>query len=87
MSSREIKIYCPKCQWEPLQTSRWFCTCGRSWNTFDTGGVCPKCSKVWDDTACLACTRWSRHRDWYHDFIDGVLVQDEELSEEPQRTP
>jgi hypothetical protein len=39
------------------------------WNTFDTGGVCPDCGKVWTETQCLSCHRWSRHRAWYREFI------------------
>ena len=34
----------------------------------DTGksrGRCPSCSYQWEDTACLSCSRWSRHADWY----------------------
>jgi hypothetical protein len=84
MSTREIKIYCPKCQWAPEQSSRWSCTCGFRWNTFDTAGVCPKCSKAWEDTACLTCKSWSRHHAWYHDFVDGLEQLDEELVVEEQ---
>lgn len=82
MPRREIKIYCPKCQWEPVQSSRWTCTCKFSWNTFDTAGVCPRCSKAWEDTACLSCTRWSRHSHWYHDFIDDLLQEESAPVEE-----
>lgn len=60
-------ICCPKCGWEPRASSRWYCTCGYTWNTFDTGGVCPGCVKVWEDTQCLSCGRWSPHKDWYRD--------------------
>lgn len=68
---REVKIYCPKCRWEPEQSSRWQCTCLCTWNTFDTGGVCPDCGKAWETTQCLSlpCHRHSPHRDWYHEFI------------------
>ena len=59
------KIRCPKCQWEPTEKSRWFCTCGCSWNTFDTAGLCPSCGKQWTQTACLRCSAWSLHKDWY----------------------
>ena len=85
MPSREIKIYCPKCSWEPVQSSRWICSCNHRWNTFDTAGVCPRCSKAWEDTACLSCERWSRHAHWYHDFIDGVPQEDAEPILEPEK--
>jgi hypothetical protein len=61
-------IRCPKCAWQPLSSSRWWCNregCGCTWNTFDTRGKCPKCSYQWRDTACLECSQWSKHEDWY----------------------
>ena len=38
------RIRCPLCGWSPRNDDRWSCTCGHSWNTFDTGGVCPPAS-------------------------------------------
>ena len=61
-----MRIYCPKCGWRPIRSSRWYCTCLHAWNTFDTHGVCPSCNKQWNDTQCLDCARWSPHDDWYH---------------------
>ncbi len=37
------RIRCPLCDWSPRQEDRWSCSCGHSWNTFETGGVCPAC--------------------------------------------
>ncbi len=70
-----MKIACPKCTWEPTASDRWACSCGHVWNTFDTGGQCPKCRHVWRETVCLACKRWSKHHDWYHDLpsVDALL--------------
>ena len=78
-----MKIYCPKCEWQPGAGDRWYCSCGHAWNTFDTQGRCPKCGKVWLDTQCLACHKWSKHHDWYHDLppVDADVVQ------EPERVP
>jgi hypothetical protein len=59
------RIRCPLCAWQPDAHSRWFCNCGHTWNTFDTGGICPACLYQWLITACLACHRWSAHSDWY----------------------
>jgi hypothetical protein len=59
------KIRCPLCGWTPRREDRWMCTCGHSWNTFDTGGVCPVCLHQWKETQCLSCGRWSPHSDWY----------------------
>jgi len=63
------KIRCPKCAWEPARTDRWWCQpgCGHVWNTFETRGCCPACSRQWEQTVCLRCHQWSRHDDWYAD--------------------
>jgi hypothetical protein len=61
-------IRCPKCRWRPVASSRWWCNrprCGHTWNTFDTRGKCPKCTYQWRETACLKCSKWSLHEDWY----------------------
>lgn len=65
---RDVKIFCPKCRYEPTPTDLWSCepACGCLWHTFDTCGVCPQCGKNWEDTQCPACHAWSRHADWYH---------------------
>lgn len=59
------RIRCPRCAWEPGRDSRWQCECLYSWNTFDTGGLCPACGKRWETTQCLRCKAWSPHRAWY----------------------
>lgn len=61
------RIRCPLCGWTPRKNDRWMCMCKHLWNTFDTGGVCPKCMYQWKITMCLACHRWSAHSDWYID--------------------
>jgi hypothetical protein len=60
-----LRIRCPRCAWQPRQHDRWSCLCGHQWNTFDTGGVCPECGKLWEQTQCLRCHEWSRHDTWY----------------------
>ena len=61
------RIRCPPCRWQPGKDARWRCDpgCGHSWNTFDTRGLCPDCGKKWFQTACLECSVWSPHEDWY----------------------
>ena len=72
------RIRCPLCQWQPQASSRWYCAnsehpeyffngCGTIWNTFTTGGLCPGCGHQWRWTACLNCSGWSPHEDWYED--------------------
>lgn len=78
---REVRIFCPKCRWEPRPANRWSCVCRCAWNTFDTGGVCPDCGKAWEQTQCLACHRWSPHGDWYHEFVGDESQREEHLYE------
>lgn len=78
-----LAIYCPHCDWEPDAGSRWGCTCGHYWNTFDTGGECPRCHHRWHDTQCLSCAGWAPHVDWYHDHR-GLVA---ELLEAALSTP
>jgi hypothetical protein len=59
------RIRCPKCAWRPGRHDRWLCSCGHTWNTFDTHGVCPACGHAWRDTMCLRCQQWSPHVAWY----------------------
>jgi hypothetical protein len=80
-----VKIYCPKCKWEPTAQSLWNCNpggCNHSWNTFDTYGVCPGCGKAWRDTSCHACGKWSPHHDWYHDDTDMTNLLEKIQEEE-----
>ena len=62
-----LKIRCPRCQWQPQKTDRWLCSpgCQHCWNTFETAGICPGCTKQWEATVCLRCHQWSPHADWY----------------------
>lgn len=61
------RIRCPECGWEPKKSDTWVCSpgCYHVWNTFETHGVCPSCTKHWDETACLKCSVWSAHEAWY----------------------
>jgi len=76
-----IKIHCPKCHWEPDGKPYWSCSCGMHWDTFATGGRCPKCGKVWSKTQCVepagGCNLWSPHLDWYENLDD---ISEEVLS-------
>lgn len=77
-----MRIYCPKCEWEPGPDARWVCGtggCGCVWNTFETMGKCPACGKVWQHTQCLVCAQWSRHMEWYH-FEPPTEVERTEFS-------
>lgn len=70
---RQIRIFCPKCNWVPRAGDRWICKpgCGCIWNTLETCGVCPQCGRNWEKTKCLFCRQWSPHVDWYHELVPG----------------
>ncbi|OGA95095.1 MAG: hypothetical protein A3G27_19990 [Betaproteobacteria bacterium RIFCSPLOWO2_12_FULL_66_14] len=65
---KDPEIYCPECRYRPRPEDRWQCvpSCGTTWHTFWTGGVCPGCGYRWTTTQCPACSELSPHQDWYH---------------------
>lgn len=72
--SNRPRVRCPACAWEPAAHDTWCCSpgCGHVWNTFTTYGCCPGCTKQWTHTACLRCSAWSPHDEWYEtDDGDG----------------
>jgi hypothetical protein len=68
-------IECPKCEWQPDGKPHWSCSCGHTWNTFDTKGKCPSCNKQWEVTYCPGCGHTSTRKDWY---IDPAISKEEE---------
>jgi len=76
-----VYIACPRCDWQPTHSYVWRCSCGHTWHTFDTHGVCPACGRVWTMTQCspfIGCGAWSDHEEWYHD--DEELTVEEVLA-------
>lgn len=48
----------PKCRWEPANETEWQCEnrkCSKSWNTFETLGMCSKCGHEHENTYCYDC--------------------------------
>lgn len=64
--NEDFVVRCPECGWIPEATDSWECAppCDAQWNTFATGGRCPKCFRQWSDTQCLSCGAWSSHSAW-----------------------
>ncbi|HVW07389.1 MAG TPA: hypothetical protein VHC90_02345 [Bryobacteraceae bacterium] len=60
-----VVFRCPRCEYRPPEADVWMCRCGRSWNTFTTGGICPGCRHRWKVMACASCREWSPHPEWY----------------------
>jgi len=82
----ELIIECPKCKWKPDGGKYWMCSCGHSWNTFETAGRCPACSKQWKDTCCPTgfvggCGQWSPHLDWYKNLDDMLIEELKKINE------
>ena len=79
-----IRIRCPKCSWEPDGLPHWRCSCGYRWDTFSTGGRCPSCHKVWEETQCVppiigGCLQLSPHLDWYEGLDDIINALKESI--------
>lgn len=73
-------VKCPKCSSLPKDEELWICDCGTIWNTFKTGGKCPKCNKIWNKTQCMECNEWSNHIDWYPNLKTKLLKEMAEFS-------
>lgn len=76
----DVKIECPKCAWAPDGGAYWQCSCGHTWNTFETAARCPACSRQWEYTQCIlhrgGCNQMSLHLDWYKGldkWLEGEL--------------
>jgi len=85
-----IKIRCPKCEWEPDGKPYWRCDCGHRWDTFSTGARCPVCTKIHEYTQCPTngggCYQWSPHLDWYDGLDDIVNALKESIEKMWQET-
>jgi Zn-dependent protease len=56
---------CPACGAPPPLGAFWRCACGAEFDTFATGGACPRCSRRFATTSCPACHRVSPHEAFY----------------------
>ena len=83
----KAEIYCPACEYRPQPEDRWECmpSCGTSWHTFWTGGVCPGCGYKWEKTQCPLCGVLSPHKAWYH-YRSRVPAKEEEATLEKSGT-
>jgi Zn-dependent protease len=56
---------CPSCLSAPLLGPLWACgRCGESFDTFETGAVCPSCRATFGETRCADCGRSSPIGEW-----------------------
>lgn len=83
---QNIKIACPKCDWEPDGRAYWGCSrCGHNWDTFQTAAVCPECKHAHVYTSCIpeagGCESASPHEDWYRGLDRWLAEQLEKIKE------
>jgi len=56
---------CPSCRSAPIIGALWACgRCGESFDTFETGAVCPSCRTTFGATRCADCGRSSPIGEW-----------------------
>ena len=62
---RRPQLRCPSCGQAAPIGAYWRCTCGQPFDTFATGGVCPRCGTQHYVTACPDCRQPSALAAWY----------------------
>ena len=62
---RRPQMRCPSCGQAAPVGNYWRCTCGQPFDTFATGGVCPRCGTQHYVTACPDCHALSPLPAWY----------------------
>jgi Zn-dependent protease len=62
---RRPQMRCPACGQAAPIGNFWRCTCGQPFDTFQTGGVCPKCGTQHHVTVCPDCRQPSPLAAWY----------------------
>jgi Zn-dependent protease len=62
---RRVGFACPNCKTAPPVGGFWKCgNCGQTFDTFQTGAVCPRCSTQFPTTRCLDCGHQSSLSEW-----------------------
>ncbi len=62
---RRAGFACPSCGASPPMGMFWTCSnCGTQFDTFETGGVCPRCGRVFAVTSCADCGKASPIAQW-----------------------
>jgi Zn-dependent protease len=63
---------CPNCHTKPPLGERWRCDlCGQPFDTFQTGAICPNCSKHFPQTMCGDCGKFFPMNEW----VDGSAAE------------
>jgi hypothetical protein len=65
VATRRREWRCPHCGWIPFALKVWKCKqCRFVWDSFATGGVCPRCQHAHEETACFRCRQISPILSW-----------------------
>lgn len=60
---------CPSCGAAPALGTHWKCPrCRQTFDTFETGAVCPLCGSQFSTTMCLECQQLSPLNDWVSSY-------------------
>ena len=88
---RRPQMRCPSCGQAAPIGPYWRCTCGEPFDTFATGGVCPRCGTQHYVTACPDCRQPSPLAAWYGQMGSFPVVFNTppafNSGERPQRNP
>lgn len=52
---RRTELACPRCRAAPPVGAFWACACKTRFDSFETGGRCPTCSRSFAATSCTEC--------------------------------
>jgi DNA-directed RNA polymerase subunit RPC12/RpoP len=56
---------CPNCKAKPPLGPHWRCAqCKKTFDTFESGAVCPWCNSQFPNTVCMECRQARPMRDW-----------------------
>jgi len=70
---RRKEFACPSCRTAPPIGAYWKCgQCGQSFDTFQTGGVCPHCAAQFATTQCLDCGEQRPLQEWIVGAYTGL---------------
>jgi hypothetical protein len=62
---RRDEFSCPSCKASPPRGAFWACLpCRITFDTFETGAVCPRCNTAFARTACPNCGISTSYTDW-----------------------
>ncbi len=78
---RRAGYLCPSCRTAPPMGAHWRCAhCGQSFDTFETGAVCPYCGARFDSTMCLHCLKLHPMSEWVAGDHTGPQIAGGSLS-------